>query len=90
LVKNLYLSFGSNIENIADNSFKIFCNSSTSYNEDNIVTTESIDDYKELGLLWYNKDDNGKYIGFSDGIYDETYDETFYKNLSNSDSRLLA
>lgn len=90
LVKNLYLSFGSDIVDIDDNVFKIFCNDDLSYNEDAIATTESIDDYKELGLLWYNKDENGKYVGFSDGIYDEDYDEIEYIKSSSADARLLA
>jgi hypothetical protein len=90
LVKNLYLSFGSDIVNVNDNVFKIFCNDKLTYNDDNNVTTESIDDYKELGLLWYNKDENGKYIGFSDGIADEDYDEIKYIKESSADARLLA
>jgi hypothetical protein len=24
---------------------------------------------KKIGLVWYNKDENNKYVGFSDGIY---------------------
>jgi hypothetical protein len=28
--------------------------------------------------LWYNKDSNNKYIGFSDGLYDPLYDELDY------------
>lgn len=90
LVKNLYISFGSNIINMDNNTFKIYCNDSRQYNQDNNVTTESIDDYKEFGLLWFNKDDNGKYLGFSDGIYDPEYDEIKYINESAADSRLLA
>lgn len=90
LVKNLYLSFGSDIVDIDDNVFKIFCNNDLSYNKDAIATTESVDDYKELGLLWYNKDEDGKYVGFSDGIYDENYDEIEYIKNSSADARLLA
>ena len=90
LVKNLYLSFGSDIVDIDDNVFKIFCNDKLTYNDDNNVTTESIDDYKELGLLWYNKDEDGKYVGFNDGIYDEDYDEIKYIKESSADARLLA
>ena len=41
-------------------------------------------------MLWYNKDDNGKYLGFSDGIYDKEYDEIEYLGLSERDSRLLS
>lgn len=90
LVKNLYISFGSNIINMDNNTFKIYCNDSREYNQDNNITTESIDDYKEFGLLWFNKDDNGKYLGFSDGIYDPNYDEIEYIKASAADGRLMA
>jgi hypothetical protein len=34
---------------------------------------------KRMGLIWYNKDENDKYIGYSDGIYSDPetdpYDE---------------
>jgi hypothetical protein len=42
-----------------------------------------------MGLLWLNKDDNGQYVGFSDGVYDNHYDELEYLELSKSLTRLL-
>jgi hypothetical protein len=41
-------------------------------------------------LLWYNKDENNTYIGFSDGIYDPNYDEIQYLKDTEQDSRLVS
>ena len=41
-------------------------------------------------MLWYNKDEDNTYIGFSDGIYDSGYDEITYLEISEVDSRLVA
>lgn len=102
LIKNIYLSLGSDILSVEDNTFKIFSNDERQYNQDNKVDVTSTDEYKEFGLLWYNKDENGKYIGFSDGLSEEgfsfehegkkitQYDEFKYKELSNADGRLTA
>jgi hypothetical protein len=43
-----------------------------------------------LGLVWYNKDENNKYVGFSDGLYDLNYDEIEYLEKRAVDGRLLA
>jgi hypothetical protein len=43
-----------------------------------------------MGLIWYNKDENNRYLGFSDGDYDFDYDEAEYLKLSEKNSRLLA
>lgn len=87
LLKNVYLSFGSDISNIDDNVIKLYTNEPLEY--DRLSDEESINT-KGIGLLWYNKDDNGKYLGFSDGIYDKEYDEIEYLELSEGDSRLLS
>jgi hypothetical protein len=87
LLKNVYLSFGSDISNIDDNVIKLYTNEPLEY--DRLSDEESVNT-KGIGLLWYNKDDNGKYLGFSDGIYDKEYDEIEYLGLSERDSRLLS
>ena len=87
LLKNVYLSFGSDIANVEDNVVKLYTNESLEY--DRLTDEESINT-KGIGILWYNKDDNGKYLGFSDGIYDKEYDEIEYLKLTEYDSRLLA
>jgi hypothetical protein len=43
-----------------------------------------------MGIVWYNKDENDKYIGFTDGVYDINYDEIEYLKLSEKNNRLLA
>jgi hypothetical protein len=81
------LSFGSDISNIDDNIIKLYTNEPLEY--DRLSDEESVNT-KGIGLLWYNKDDNGKYLGFSDGIYDKDYDEIKYLQDSERDYRLLA
>jgi hypothetical protein len=41
-----------------------------------------------MGILWYNKDEDGKYIGFSDGVYDPEYDENTYLDKIAVDENL--
>lgn len=87
LVKNVYLSFGSDIINIDDNTVKLYTNEPLEY--DRFAEDESTNT-KGIGLLWYNKNDAGQYLGYSDGIVDRDYDEIAYLELSEKDSRLLA
>ena len=87
LLKNVYLSFGSDIVNIDDNTVKLYTNEPLEY--DRLSDNESINT-KGIGLLWYNKNDAGQYLGYSDGIVDRDYDEIAYLQLSEHDSRLLA
>lgn len=87
LMKNVYLSFGSDIANINDNTVKLYTNEPLEY--DRLADNESANT-KGIGLLWYNKNDAGQYLGYSDGIVDRKYDEIAYLQLSEHDSRLLA
>lgn len=87
LMRNVYLSFGSDIINIDDNTVKLYTNEPLEY--DRLSEDESTNT-KGIGLLWYNKNEDGQYLGFSDGIVDRDYDEIAYLQLSEKDSRLLA
>lgn len=101
LLKNIYLSFGSDIINIDDNTVKLYTNEPLEY--DRLAEDESANT-KGIGLLWYNKNDAGQYLGYSDGIAGnvqfraengalqpaEPYDEIKYLQMSEKDSRLLA
>jgi hypothetical protein len=99
----LYISVGSDLTKIDDNTFKIYTSSDLDYNSDTGLIS---DNEKEIGLLWYNKDEEGRYLGFSDGYSDNTfnqgsspikksngeawtsYDELEYLKLSKADARL--
>ena len=85
LVKNIYLSFGFDLTKIEDNTLQIFTGDSAIYNGD-----ENSSNSREIGLLWYNKNEDNTYIGFSDGIYDPTYDEIQYLKDTEQDSRLVS
>ena len=85
LVKNIYLSFGSDLTKVEDNTLQIFTGDSAIYNG-----SENSSNSREIGLLWYNKDEDNTYIGFSDGIYDPDYDEIQYLIDTEEDSRLVS
>lgn len=86
-IKNIEIGFGSDLEKIDDNTVKIYTNSNPQYKY-YLPTKET--NLKTLGLLWYNKNDNNEYLGFSDGIYDPEYDEIEYLEKSKEDARLAA
>jgi hypothetical protein len=44
---------------------------------------------KTLSFIWYNKDSDNKYIGFSDGIYDENYKEIDYRKKVENNNELI-
>lgn len=86
--KNITIGFGSDLTQVQDNSLKLYTTSSTSYSYNNGVGDDTNDKY--LGFVWYNKSEDNEYVGFSDGIYDVTYDEIQYREDSWVDNRLLA
>ena len=87
IVNSIELGFGSDIIGIDDNIVKIYSENDVHYKYHNPTDDTNL---KKIGLLWYNKDENNQYIGFSDGIYDADYDELDYLEKSRMDTRLLA
>ena len=65
LIKNIKIGFGADVTNVADETVKLFTTDDLRY--DNDSTTSAITNEKHLKLAWYNKDENGQYIGFDDG-----------------------
>lgn len=65
LVNNISVGFGYNAEQVPDNTVKIHAASLT---YDNIKDS---DIEKKIELTWYNKDENNKYLGFTDGTFDQ-------------------
>jgi len=56
------MGFGLDVSSIADNTVKL--------------TTSELREYsgaseKTVSLIWYNKDENDKYLGFADGSFDD-------------------
>lgn len=84
--RNISVGFGSNLTEIEDNTLKIYTTNSTTYKWNNGQGDET--NNKHLGLVWLNKDELDGYIGFSDGIYDPSYDEIAYLRASYADTRL--
>lgn len=77
-VSNIMIGLGTDLINVEDNKVVIYTEDDLAYNNANTENEKSI------SIVWYNKDENNKYIGFSDGIVDDKYDEKEYsKKLSN-------
>lgn len=88
VVKNVCLGLGAEITKIEDDTLKIYTadalNFDSSASSDNVSQND-----KTIGLLWYNKDEMGNYVGFSDGIADADYSEDAYIEVSSTNTRLL-
>ena len=65
LIKNIKIGFGADVTNVADETVKLFTTDDLRY--DNDSTTSAITNEKHLKLAWYNKNENGQYVGFDDG-----------------------
>ncbi len=60
IVSNIEMFLGCNLEATADNTVKIYTNDSNIYDREGIGPG----DKKNISLIFYNKDENDKYIGF--------------------------
>jgi hypothetical protein len=80
------IGFGSEITNQDSKKLKLYTTGLETYYSD----SDTIDDKRTLKLLWYNKSEDNKYIGFSDGAYDAGYDEDEYLAAAAVNTRLLA
>lgn len=85
-VNNIAIGMGCDLTLLENNKLQLYSDDSPQYkyyphtNESNLKT---------MGLLWINKDDENRYVGFSDGIYDPTYDELDYLEKSKVNARLV-
>lgn len=92
LIKNIKIGFGADVTNVADETVKLFTTDDLRY--DNDSTTNAITNEKHLKFAWYNKDENGQYIGFNDGL-DENgnvkwIDEDSYLEAAGHNAKLQA
>ena len=69
---NLKIGFGSDIAKIPDDTLEIYTLDNFEYLDGEEGQT------KNIGIVWFNKDEDNNYLGFSDGIYDADYDEEEY------------
>lgn len=65
-VNDLELYFGMNLTNVEDNTFQIYNASSTTYD---LLNETPNYNQKNIIPIWFNKDEENNYIGFSDGIH---------------------
>lgn len=100
-ISGIDIGMGSDLSNIEENKVTIYTQDSLNYNIENDTQNSN---NKQLGLLWYNKDDKNQYIGFSDGYAQkiitedevtktlncyQKYDEIDYLNKKQNSDRLL-
>lgn len=71
-VTDINIFFGNDTIKIPDNTFEIYTPDRLTYSLEN--------KQKNIYSIWYNKNDNNEFIGFTDGIPDITYDEDIYQN----------
>ena len=84
IAKNVKVFFGSDLSVIADNTLQSYTISSPEYR---LIATKA-DNEKSFGFLWYNKDEDNQYLGFSDGVVEFETDEggeVVYTNKLNKD-----
>lgn len=62
LVKNISVGLGTNSTNIPNKTVKLFTADETNYG-----SATAGNNTKHLQLAWYNKDEQGRYLGFNDG-----------------------
>ena len=86
-ISNLQIALGADLVSVANRSFQIYTTSSSTYKyEEPSISTND----KTIGSVWYNKTDANEYIGFSNGLADDNYDEITYRKEAWADSRLIA
>ena len=92
-VTDIQLKMGTDLTKIEEDKLVICSQDDLNYNVDDTETSN----YKMLELVWYNKDDDNKYVGFGDGriLRDDDgniipYDEIEYIKTKQEDNRLLA
>lgn len=81
-VNNIELTFGLDTLKMPNREFQIYTSDSLTYSEE--------DKNREIRSLWYNKNSDNEYIGFSDGVFDEDYDEEEYIKEYAEQSKALA
>lgn len=91
LVKNICVGFGTDVMGIADETVKIFTTDDLRFDNKGADTSNNV---KHLKLAWYNKNENGQYLGFDDGR-DENgnikfVDEDEYLGLAGSNAQFKA
>lgn len=79
LMRNVKVAFGSDISVVTDNTIQAYSADAINYRLNPAPETNE----KRIGFLWYNKDGDNNYLGFSDGIVDFETDakgEIIYTN----------
>ena len=79
-VDGLEVYFGMNTSSMEDNTFMIYSASTSGFNMEAAASDSSYNE-KSIIPIWFNKDENNNYIGFSDGIY-SFYD---FKDIDSSE-----
>ena len=74
-VSNVYVTLGYNVATFEDNKVKIYADR----DEKGAYPFSDNSTKVNLELIWFNKDDNNKYIGFNDNNENQQYNITWYR-----------
>lgn len=74
LLSNIQIILGDNLIPIADNTFSL-----TVVDNKDTSLSYTGNETKTIRATWYNKTDDNEFIGFSDGVVDNEYDEATYQ-----------
>lgn len=92
-VKDILLTFGNDLLLIPDNTFQIFTNDPDTYAKTKALAGQKNYGEKILQSIWYNKDKEEQFIGFTDGVVpvnhenkEIDYDE--YAYIKESEKRM--
>lgn len=64
-VSNVEVFLGADVSQVKDKTVKIYTNNSNKYNPSNLT--------KNINLIWYNKGEGNKFIGFDDGSFNKDF-----------------
>lgn len=64
-VSNINIFLGTDVSQVADKTVKIYTNDNMNYSPDNLS--------RSIGLIWYNKTQDNKLLGFDDGEFHKDY-----------------
>ena len=80
-VNNIKVGLGTDLVDIPDNTVKLITLYPTGYGVEGIKDGDIYSDQVQLDFLWYNKTDENKYLGFSDGVASLTIDNDTKDNI---------
>ena len=88
-VSNIYVALGCDLYKMDNHTVQLYTTDTLTYRHEPTDVDLEISNTKHLSVLWYNKDNNSKHLGFGDGKYSSSqYSELNYIQEAAEDRRL--